>query len=134
MKRTDVLCPECMKKKLLTTNDDTVNDNRTWCDNCGTDFILNGNSVRYGNEPNNKPITPTQFVDRGLNRLPASEMTRLKAKGWLESSDYGAATDWVMVVSEDARDTKYGRYMYSPSLDKLRGQTMGEFYGGGVVD
>jgi transcription elongation factor Elf1 len=48
MKRTEIMCPECMSKKLLTTTDDKVNENRTWCDNCGTDFILTGpTSVRY---------------------------------------------------------------------------------------
>jgi hypothetical protein len=48
MTRTEILCPECMKKKLLTTTDDNTNENRTWCDECGTDFILTSpTSVRY---------------------------------------------------------------------------------------
>jgi transcription elongation factor Elf1 len=40
MERTEILCPECMKKKLLTTINDNVNDDKTWCDECGTEFNL----------------------------------------------------------------------------------------------
>ena len=29
---------------------------------------------------------------------------------------------------------KYGRYMYCTNTKVRRGQTMGEFYGGGIVD
>ena len=44
MKRTKILCPECMEKNLL--HDEA--DNKTHCDNCGTEFIKTGEmSVRY---------------------------------------------------------------------------------------
>ena len=44
MKRTDILCPECMKKKLLHD----ASDGKTHCDECGTEFIKTGeNTVRY---------------------------------------------------------------------------------------
>ena len=43
MKRTEILCPECFKKKLLTCNDKDA-----FCDDCGTEFIITGkNQVRY---------------------------------------------------------------------------------------
>ena len=42
--------------------------------------------------------------------------------------------DWVQAVKRGSGWTKYGRYMYSPKLDKLRSQTLLEFYGDGVVD
>ena len=44
MERTEILCPECMKKKLLKEKDTT--DLR--CDECGTEFIQTGEySVVY---------------------------------------------------------------------------------------
>lgn len=43
MERTEILCPECMKKKLLTSDNKTAN-----CDNCGTEFImLSSLTVKY---------------------------------------------------------------------------------------
>ena len=44
MERTEILCPECMKKKLLKEKDST--DLR--CDECGTEFTLTApNTVIY---------------------------------------------------------------------------------------
>lgn len=44
MKRTDILCPNCMRKNLLTNADETD----TYCDECGTRFVKTGErSVRY---------------------------------------------------------------------------------------
>jgi uncharacterized protein (DUF983 family) len=41
--RTDILCPECMKKKLLQFGNEDP-----YCDNCGTEFIkVNENTVKY---------------------------------------------------------------------------------------
>jgi len=79
-------------------------------------------------------IDANSFTDRSLNRIPQLECERIRAKGYLESNQHDLADDWVMVASEDATDTKYGRNMYSPSLDRFRHQTMGEFYGSGIVD
>jgi len=63
MKRTDITCPSCFKGKVLTTTDDTVNDNRTWCDQCGEDFILNGpTSLRFGVEPQPKKEKKAKVV------------------------------------------------------------------------
>ena len=43
MRRTEILCPDCMKGKVITSNE--VNAN---CDQCGEEFILTGkNSLRY---------------------------------------------------------------------------------------
>lgn len=45
MKRVNILCPECFKKKLLTTDDKAT---ELHCDNCGTEFVRTGeSSVRY---------------------------------------------------------------------------------------
>jgi hypothetical protein len=42
MVRTTILCPECMKKKLLEHHDEI------YCDECGTQFIKVGkNTVKY---------------------------------------------------------------------------------------
>ena len=35
MKRTEILCPECFKKKLLTSNGKDAH-----CDECGKEFII----------------------------------------------------------------------------------------------
>ena len=37
--------------------------------------------------------------------------------------------NWIQVGHD-----KYGRYMYCTNTNIKRGQTMGEFYGGGIVD
>ena len=79
-------------------------------------------------------MNPNDFKTRTLNRIPKEEWDRIRKNGLLESNEHGLADDWVMVVSESANDVKYGRLMYSPTLDKFRGQTMGEFYGSGIVD
>jgi len=45
MKRTEILCVECFKKKLLT--EDEVH---AYCDECGTEFIITDikkNEFRY---------------------------------------------------------------------------------------
>jgi len=43
MKRTQILCPECFKRKLLTSDDKSAH-----CDGCGTEFIMISNlSVKY---------------------------------------------------------------------------------------
>lgn len=50
MKRTEITCPECMKKKLLDTGD-TAESHKHFiyipkpvlrCDGCGTEFIQTG--------------------------------------------------------------------------------------------
>lgn len=43
MIRTEILCPECMKKKLLTED-----NKKAYCDECGTKFIIIApNTVKY---------------------------------------------------------------------------------------
>ena len=79
-------------------------------------------------------IDANSFTDRKLNRIPKEEYDRLWAKGYLNESEHVLADDWVMVASEGVNDVKYGRSMYSPSLDRFRHQTMGEFYGSSTVD
>lgn len=76
------------------------------------------------------------FKNRGLTRMPDAEMNRIRDNGLLscDAKDVSLANDWVMVIRESADDTKYGRMMYSKTIDRLRDLTMGEFYGTGVVD
>jgi len=43
MKRTEILCPNCFKKKLLTSDGKNAH-----CDECGTEFIITApNQVRF---------------------------------------------------------------------------------------
>jgi DNA-directed RNA polymerase subunit RPC12/RpoP len=45
MLRTEILCPECFKKKLLRENE---NKPDAYCDECGTKFIIIGpRTVKY---------------------------------------------------------------------------------------
>ena len=54
--RTEILCPECMKKKLLLEGDE--GSNKLFCDECGTDFILTApNTVRYRKISDDKKST-----------------------------------------------------------------------------
>lgn len=54
MHRTDVLCPDCFKGKLL--KDDSTKDTGSGrCDHCGTDFVFTGKrSVRYATAADTK--------------------------------------------------------------------------------
>ncbi|MFW5962436.1 MAG: hypothetical protein ACOCQR_02365 [bacterium] len=48
MHRTEILCPECFKKKLLTEDPEGKKGSEAYCDNCGTEFIVQGkNTVKY---------------------------------------------------------------------------------------
>lgn len=45
MKRLEILCPKCMKKKLLQIQTEST---KCFCDSCGTNFILvSTTTVRY---------------------------------------------------------------------------------------
>ncbi len=55
-------------------------------------------------------------------------------KGILDSEDIKLADDWVTTFPPNQWYTKYAKRMYSPSLDRLRATTFGEFYGNGIVD
>ena len=145
MKRTEILCPNCMKGKLLTSNEINAN-----CDQCGEDFIITGAmSVRY------KKDTDLSEAQRA-NSNPtlaciASNGARVKAEAFeyrkkvpmteeiknlpcvdyktISDIDDGSKYEWVQ-VGED----KYGRSMYCLKTGIKRSQTMGEFYGGGSVN
>mgnify|MGYP000259105948 CR=1 FL=1 len=83
-----------------------------------------------------KKYDANAFHTRKVNRITDEEMDRLNRKGVLEATNenIAKANDWVMVARESTRDLKYGRTMFSPSLDQLRRETMGEFYGSSIVD
>ena len=141
-----VRCVECFK------GDVQPNDHIGTCDHCGTEFVYTApNQIVYKNSNLGQQalskltavkaevdsvIEAKEFKSRGLNRMPSKQMGDLRKKPLMLCTDknIAMANDWVQVISEDASDTKYGRLMYSPSLDRLRGQTMGEFYGTSIVD
>ena len=54
--------------------------------------------------------------------------------GMLDGADIDLADDWITVWKPDGKNQKYAKLMYSNKLNKLRGTTMGEFYGNGIVD
>nr|QPI16168.1 MAG: hypothetical protein NIOZUU157_00050 [Virus NIOZ-UU157] len=70
-----------------------------------------------------------EFKDR-VRHDNASEMDNAPYK---EASELGDLNNpkynWIQVGH-----SKYGRYMYCTNTKVRRGQTMGEFYGGGIVD
>jgi len=145
MKRTEILCPNCMKGKVLTSND--VNAH---CDQCGEQFILTGaNSLRYkkstdlSEEQRANPNNDLSCISANGSRVKAEafeyrkkipttdEINRIPCVDHKTISDIddGSKYEWVQ-VGED----KYGRSMYCLKTGIRRSQTMGEFYGGGSVD
>ena len=50
-------------------------------------------------------------------------------KSTLKAEEFGNATDWIKSEKMGKGDSKFSTKMYSPSLNKLRNQTAGEFYG-----
>jgi len=69
-----------------------------------------------------KKITDQAMVAE-INKLPyVDEKT-------ISDIDDGSKYEWVQVGTD-----KYGRCMYCLKTGIRRGQTMGEFYGGGIVD
>ena len=69
-----------------------------------------------------------------MRRLTEEEFKALQNKGILDSEDERDVKDWVAVLYPTANDVKYGRVMYSSSLDLLRYQLFTEFYGNSTVD
>ena len=69
-----------------------------------------------------------------MRRLTEDEFQTLKSKGILDAEDDKQVKDWIPVLYPTANDVKFGRIMYSPSLDLLRNQTFSEFYGNSTVD
>ena len=143
MKRTEIPCPECMKKKLLTSDDKNAN-----CDNCGTEFVITApNTVRYATAEDKIVSNPKlACISSGGKRVPASAFVYRKKitdseavaeirklplvkADTIKDIDDGSKYEWVQVGQE-----KYGRCMYCLKTGIRRGQTMGEFYGGGIVD
>ena len=152
MKRTEVLCPECMKGKLIKDDENTVTVTG-YCDQCGTRFDFQAaTTVRYAKEviPDAEPKRNggvryngqrcsihnfgsrkrIQFGDPILNGLTNEDM-RLGSKDAkdMPDADNGDIHEWVEVG-----DSKYGRYMFCLKTKMCRHQTMGEFYGDSDVD
>ena len=74
------------------------------------------------------------FVDRKKLQAPLDEQLiiekiPLTKKETLTDIDNGDVYEWVQTRGE-----KYGRSMYCLKTGIRRGNTMGEFYGGGIVD
>ena len=77
-----------------------------------------------------------EFKSRGYTLISDSEMDVIR-NTYKEVSYNPVPTDkdyhWETVV-RDGNDIKYGRIVVCHKHKVKRGQTMGEFYGGGVVD
>ena len=151
MKRTEVLCPECMKGKLIKDDENTVTGTG-YCDQCGTRFDFQAaNTVRYAKEiiPDAEPkknggvryngqrCSIHNFGSRKRIRkddpvLNGVDVDAMKCKANPETmpdADNGDIHEWVEVG-----DSKYGRVMFCLKTKEFRHQTMGEFYGDSDVD
>ncbi len=145
MEELNIPCPECRKGKL---EQKTVEDKKANCNHCGETFIMTGvNRFRYAKPEDliegdptlasktqgGKGITVNAFIERkNLNDPEIAE--KIKNLPYTELSDIadidnGEKYEWVQVGN-----TKYGRCMYCLKTGIKRGQTMGEFYGSGIVD
>jgi len=141
---TEIPCVECNAGHLVEMQE----DDKAYCDNCGTDFIMTGkSSFRYAtaedrikNNPGlacissgGKRVSASAFVYRKkitdekivaeIRKIPLVKADTIK------DIDDGSKYEWVQVGQE-----KYGRCMYCVKTGIRRSQTMGEFYGGGIVD
>jgi hypothetical protein len=68
MHRTEVLCPECFKGKLLK-EDSTKTTGSGYCDRCGTKFVFTGErTVRFATA-NDKPDEPKARVEEAKPKL-----------------------------------------------------------------
>lgn len=135
MENTNILCPECFKGRIWT-EDGKVGS----CNKCSTKFTITGkNSVKYYEPEEQIKDTPSinSFVSRKLNFIPRTKWEEFMSYPKVDYEDKQYADpkyNWIMCICDDARDTKYGRQMISVEYKLRRGQTMGEFYGSGIVD
>jgi hypothetical protein len=65
--------------------------------------------------------------------MKAEKWEQLRAKGIMAESAKPRATDWVPRYKE-GNDSKYGMYMYSEYLGRLRMPDILEFYGRAIID
>ena len=86
MHRTEVLCPECMKGKLLK-EDSTTATGSGYCDRCGERFVFTGtNRVRYATA-SDKPDQPKAMPE------PAKPKMKFYATIMSEDPDPDCAED-----------------------------------------
>jgi len=74
------------------------------------------------------------FVDRKKLNVPKEELDRIgkipmTKTDTINDIDDGDKYEWVQIPGD-----KYGRSMYCTKTGTRRGNTMGEFYGSGIVD
>lgn len=81
-------------------------------------------------------IKASDFVDRQRYELSDEEWNEIMSYPRIEVFEDidDPKYDWKQCVRKNANDYKYGRQMVSFTQKIRRGQTMGEFYGGGIVD
>lgn len=106
----------------LTTNQEPKTAAVTSLDKLIADGILIG---KYG-------LTPKSDDRHFL--MDDDYRDQLRTLGMLDEKDEGMADDWVTISYKSQGWAKYGRAMYSPTLNRLRAQSFDEFYDGGIVD
>lgn len=62
------------------------------------------------------------------------ETEEMKTLPWTDEKTIPDIDDSEKYDWHEVGYSKYGRYMYCPKTKIKRGQTMGEFYGTGIVD
>ena len=133
MENTNILCPDCFKGRILTS-DGKVG----YCDKCSTKFtILGRNQVKYYKPEATKHTSIYDFVQRKLHYIPMDKWGEYRGYQEVNCDDKSyddPKYNWIMCISENARDAKYGRTMISEEFKLRRGTTMGEFYGTSTVD
>lgn len=77
------------------------------------------------------------FKTRGLNRVTEAQWKEFNSYTWVSENEKeynDPKYNWIMCIPETSRDSKYGRRMVSVEYKLIRGLTIGEFYGSGIVD
>ena len=76
----------------------------------------------------------TRFESKVGVEFDQENWNELWNKGIMNETQIVLANDWETTFPPNKWGTKYSKYMYSATLDRLRACTFGEFYGGGIVD
>jgi hypothetical protein len=76
----------------------------------------------------------TRFEHKAGVEFDQANWNNLLERGVMNESDNTLANDWETTFPPNKWGTKYSKYMYSATLDRLRACTFGEFYGSGIVD
>jgi hypothetical protein len=79
-------------------------------------------------------VKANTFSDRKIFECDEQTLSKIKELEIVDSKDLKDIDDPSIYNWYQIGNSKYGRFMYCPITNTKRTQTMGEFYGNGIVD